>query len=558
MTDLVPREVTLELAELLLGGTRQILDAAERDGAELTANGRNVDDHQVLSERVAYLATELRAGRELHSYARSLRAAGRPDALVEAQCLAYAAEVANKTRAQAEGHVEVPSLTEGLIEESLCNPAVRAAERAGLSESLLRAIGRRLIETRGQNRWHFFDETASLTRDAVRAFARTEVAPLAEEIHRKDLLVPDELIGKMAKLGFFSTSIPERYGGAGMSNVVMVVTTEELSTASLGAAGSLITRPEILTKGLLRGGTEEQKRAWLPRLASGEVMVGVAVTEPDVGSDVASVGCRAERATVDGREGWAINGAKAWSTFSGRANVIALLARTNFEPNAGNRALSLFIVPKDPFHGHEFEQRQPGGGSLTGRAIATPGYRGMHSFMLSFENYFVPAENLVGGDEHLHGGFYLQMAGFNAGRLQTGGRAIGVAQAALERTCEYVAERRQFGRAIADYALTQYRIGQMSTRMAAARALTYATALLMDADENIGLEPAMAKLLSSDVAVSVTQEGQLLHGGWGYAEETPISRLVVDAQVLPIFEGVKAILELRVIARNVFAAAGAG
>ncbi len=550
-------ESTLEFAQMLIDGVDCVLAVAVQHGAEVTANGRHVDDHQVLSERVAYLATELRAAHELLAHARALRQQGAPDDLVEAQTLCYAAEVANKARAQAEGHAEPPGLTEELLRETLGNAGVRAAERAGLAEGFLRAIGRRVIESGGGNQWALGDEAATLTRDSVRSFAKTEVVPLAEEIHRNDLLVPDELINKMAGLGLFSTSIPEEYGGSGMGNLVMVVTTEELSAASLGAAGSLITRPEILTKALLRGGTEEQKRHWLPKLASGEIMVGVAVTEPDTGSDVSSLQCRAEPATVGGRAGWQINGAKAWSTFSGRANVLALLARTNFEPDARNRALSLFIVPKDVSYGHAYEVRQPGGGVLTGQAIATPGYRGMHSFMLQFENYFVPAENLVGGDEHLHGGFYLQMAGFNAGRLQTGGRALGVAQAALEHTCAYVTGRSQFGKPLSEYQLTQYRIGQIATRMAAARALTYATAGIMDGDENIALEPAMAKLLASDVAVWATQECQLLHGGWGYAEETPISRLVIDAQVLPIFEGVKAILELRVIARNVFQAAGA-
>lgn len=549
---------TLEFAQMLIDGVDRVLAVAVQHGAEVTANGRHVDEHQVLSERVAYLATELRAAHELLSHARGLRERGTPDDLVEAQALLYSAELANTARAQAEGHAEPPGLTEALLSEALGNIGVRAAERAGLAEGFVRAIGRRVIESRGGNQWALDDEAATLTRDSVRSFARTEVAPLAEEIHRNDLLVPDSLIRKMAELGFFSTSIPEAYGGSGMGNLVMVVTTEELSWASLGAAGSLITRPEILTKALLRGGTEEQKRHWLPKLASGEIMVGVAVTEPDVGSDVASLQTRAEPATVNGEGGWKINGAKAWSTFSGRADVLALLARTNFDADARNRALSLFIVPKDSFDGHSYEVRQPGGGVLTGQAIATPGYRGMHSFMLQFEDYFVPAANLVGGDDHLHGGFYLQMAGFNAGRLQTGGRALGVAQAALEHTCAYVTDRTQFGKPIGEYQLTQYRLGQVATRIAAARALTYATARVMDEDENIALEPAMAKLLASDIAVWATQECQLLHGGWGYAEETPISRLVVDAQVLPIFEGVKAILELRVIARNLFQAAGNG
>jgi alkylation response protein AidB-like acyl-CoA dehydrogenase len=261
----------------------------------------------------------------------------------------------------------------------------------------------------------------------------------------------------MAELGYFGMSVPEEYGGQGMGNLAMVVITEELSAASLAGAGSLITRPEILTKALLKGGTEAQKRKWLPPVAAGELMVGISVTEPDTGSDVASVRCRAER----GDGGWLISGAKAWCTFAGRANVLALLARTNPDPKAGARGLSLFIVPKDAFPGHEFEVRQPGGGTLHGKADPTPGYRGMHSYTLAFERYFVPAENLIGEKDGEGKGFYLQMNGFAAGRLQTGRRASGRAQGALEVSATYASERKQFGRPIGEFQLTQYKLGRM-------------------------------------------------------------------------------------------------
>jgi (2S)-methylsuccinyl-CoA dehydrogenase len=282
-------------------------------------------------------------------------------------------------------------------------------------------------------------------------------------------------------------------------------------------------------------------------------MVAIAVTEPDAGSDVAAVTCRAERATIDGREGFLINGAKAWSTFAGRAEVIALLARTDPDAASGSRGLSLFIVEKEPFYGHDFEQRQPHGGVLSGTAIPTLGYRGMHSYVLNLDNFFVPEANLVGGEEGLNRGFYLQMSGFAAGRLQTAGRALGVAQAALEKACEYVERRSQFGHPLKDYQLTEYKIGRMAVQIEAGRRLTYQAAQMMHESPDLVLEPAMAKLLTCDVAVAVTQEAQMLHGGWGYAEETAVSRYVVDALVLPIFEGVKPILELKVIARSLLA-----
>jgi (2S)-methylsuccinyl-CoA dehydrogenase len=215
--------------------------------------------------------------------------------------------------------------------------------------------------------------------------------------------------------------------------------------------------------------------------------------------------------------------------------------------------LSLFIVEKDAFPGHAFEMRQQYGGTLEGKADSTPGYRGMHSYTLNFDNYFVPAENLIGEAAGEGKGFYLQMGGFAAGRLQTGGRATGLAQAALEATTAYANDRKQFGQPIGDFQLTRYKIGRMATHIAAARHLTYDAARAMDEDETRSLEAAQAKLFASDVAVWVTQEGQLLHGGWGYAEEFPISRHVVDALVLPIFEGVKPILELKVIARALLA-----
>jgi len=540
-----------------LAATEQILAAADvvvRQSLEVaskrTEGGKGIDDEQVHCERLAYAATELAAAGDLLAYARG---PGSGDPAVPAMAAAFAAEFALKFAGQVSAHPREFGVDETRLGETLGASRVVDAARTAIADETISAIGRHIIATRGVNHSPIDDEMAVMTRDSVRQFAESEVAPIAEHIHRNDELVSDEMIGKMAELGFFGMAVPEEYGGGGMGNLAMIVTTEELSRCSLAAAGSLITRPEILTKALLKGGTEEQKQQWLPSIAAGQVMAAISVTEPDIGSDVASVRCKAEPATVEGDEGYLINGAKAWCTFAGRANVIALLVRTDPDLSKGARGLSLFIVPKDPFPGHSFSTRQPAGGLLEGKADATPGYRGMHSFSLAFENYFVPAANLVGQEKGLNKGFYLQMNGFAAGRLQTGGRATGLAQAALERTAEYAADRKQFGQPIGDFQLTQHKIGRMATHIMAARQLTYRAALAMDADESIALEPAMAKLFSSDVAVWTTQEGQLLHGGWGYAEEFAISRYVVDATVLPIFEGVKPILELKVIARNLLA-----
>ena len=550
-----PETVRIDDIETFVGGLRRLVDAAIAAASSATEGGRKIDDNQVHSERIAYAATEVAAAEALAAYARDAASAGADSAdLFAEEAAVYAGEVASRLWMETTTHADDYRLSRDTIEQTIAAERSLALMRSFTSEARVRAIGRRVAETRGLNNSWMVSEDAVMVRDSVRAFATQEVAHLAEHIHRSDDLVPDALISKMAEMGYFGMSVPEEYGGLGMGNLAMIVTTEELSRVSLAAAGSLITRPEILTKALLKGGTESQKQAWLPRVASGELMVGISVTEPDVGSDVASVACRAEAVEVGGGRGYRLNGAKAWCTFAGRADVLALLARTNPDPSSGARGLSLFIVEKDPFGGHEFEMRQPGGGVLAGKADATPGYRGMHSFTLAFEDYFVPEANLIGESGGLDKGFYLQMNGFAAGRLQTGGRASGIAQAALEASATYASERRQFGRPIIEFQLTQHKLGRMAAHLQAARQLTYRAALAMDEDESISLEPAMAKLLACDMAVWVTQEGQLLHGGWGYAEEYPISRYVVDAQVLPIFEGVKPILELKVIARQLLAA----
>jgi len=518
------------LIETAAGALAERAVAAARG---LTRDGHAIDDHQVVVERVAYAATEARVIAEL---------AGAPDELAELAACA-AAELAGAIRYRLAPVAPLLGLTTAYDAEA------EAAIAAGIAPAAVERVGAAAIAAHGRLGWAL-DETLGEVRSNVRAFAEREVAPHAERIHRHDELVPERIIEEMAKAGYFGLSIPECYGGHELGNLAMVLTTEELSRASLAAAGSLITRPEILAKALLAGGTEDQKQAWLPRLASGEIMAAISVTEPNTGSDVAAVACRAE--PTDG--GWLISGQKAWCTFAGRADVIALLARTGA---GGAKGLSLFIVDKPRFLGHEFAAAQPGGGTLTGKADRTPGYRGMHSFGLAFDRWFVPAAQLVGGDAGVGRGFALQMSGFAAGRLQTCGRACGLIQAAVEATARYVAERSQFGRPIGDYGLTRYQLGRMAARLVAARAISYAAARAMDGDERAAAPlAAMAKLFACDVAVEVTQLGQLLHGGWGYAEEYPISRYVADAQVLPIFEGVRPILALKVVGRALLAPRG--
>ncbi|MDG2307358.1 MAG: acyl-CoA/acyl-ACP dehydrogenase [Candidatus Binatia bacterium] len=526
---------------------RKVVDGAIEAGRKLTDGGKAVDDYQPHTERLAYLATEAAAVDALLDYAGK---AGSKDPLAVESAAIFTAMVGSRVRAQAAEQAEAFGLSSSLLDETIDSGEHKAFIRAGLADGRIEAVGRQIIERQGVPDSWLEGEELRMTREAVRAFAQSEVAPIAQEVHLNDDLVPDSIISKMAELGFFGLAIPEEYGGQGMGNEAMILTTEELSAASLAAAGSLITRPEILTKALLAGGTEEQKEEWLPQIAAGKLLVAISVTEPDTGSDVASVKIKAEKGEQDGKPGYFISGAKAWCTFAGRAHVIAMLTRTDPDMSKGAKGLSLLVVPKDSFEGHSFTMEQPGGGSLEGQADRTPGYRGMHSYSMQLDRYFVPAGNLVGGEGR---GFYLQMSGFAAGRLQTGGRATGLSQAAIQAAAIYANERGQFGKPIGEYGLTRYKLGRMAVELAAARQITYHAARIFDQDEGRALEPAMAKLFACDVAVRTTQEAQLLHGGWGYAEEFPICRYAIDALVLPIFEGVKPILELKVIGRTILA-----
>jgi (2S)-methylsuccinyl-CoA dehydrogenase len=408
------------------------------------------------------------------------------------------------------------------------------------------------------------DPDFELVRDTFHRFAEEQIRPRAEHIHRENTDIPEAILDGMAEMGGFGMSVPEAYGGfatGGESDYMgMVVATEELSWGSLGAGGSLITRPEILTRALVFGGTEEQKQEWLPKLASAEVMGAVAVTEPDFGSDVAGVMTSATRA----EGGWLINGVKTWCTFAGRADVLLLLARTDPDKAKAHRGLSLFLVEKERGDGHGFLFTQEAGaegrpadssGRLEGRPIDTIGYRGMHSYELAFENWFVPEANLVGGEEGLGKGFYLQMQGFENGRLQTAARALGVMQAAYEAALEYAHNRRVFGSPIFDYQLTQAKLARMAILIQATRQFSYEVARLMAKGEGT-LEASMVKAYVCRAAEWVTREALQIHGGMGYAEEYPVSRFFVDARVLSIFEGADETLALKVIARGLLKQAG--
>jgi (2S)-methylsuccinyl-CoA dehydrogenase len=325
----------------------------------------------------------------------------------------------------------------------------------------------------------------------------------------------------------------------------MCVVTEELSRGSLAAAGSPLTRPEIVARALMAGGNAEQQGRWLPGIAAGKPLCAIAVTEPDCGSDVAAVRLKAIR--TDG--GWLLNGAKTWCTFAGKAELVLVLARTNADAGAGHRGLSLFLLEKPSTDEHEFEFRQAGGGVLSGKAIPTLGYRGMHSYTLFFDNVFVPAENMVGGPGAEGKGFYLTMAGFAGGRLQTAARACGLMRAAFDAAARYAKERKVFGKALADYQLTLAKLGLLGASLRACQEMTYHVAGLMDHGQG-QMEASLVKLYACRAAEHLTREALQIHGGMGYSEETAVSRYFVDARVLSIFEGAEETLALKVVARE--------
>lgn len=424
-----------------------------------------------------------------------------------------------------------------------------------LGPSNVAAIGQTIRRRQGRPPDDHLGEEKSLIRATFGQFAEEQVAPLAEDIHRSDRMIPDAIIDGLRELGCFGLSVPARYGGLKPDDhedsLGMVVVTEELSRGSLGAAGSLITRPEIMARALLDGGTDAQKARWLPGIACGDPLVAISVTEPGTGSDVASVALRAAP-TVEGAPGWVLNGGKTWCTFAGKAGVLLVLARTDPNATPPHRGLSLFVVEKPGSDEQAFTVDSPMGGRLTGRAIPTIGYRGMHSFELFFEDFVVPGDALVGEAGGQGRGFYYTMSGFAGGRLQTAARACGLMRAAFDRALEYAEQRLVFDRAVADYPLTLQKLARMAATITACQQFSYAVARTMDAG-NGQLEASLVKLIACKAAEWITREAMQIHGGLGYAEETDVSRYFLDARVLSIFEGTEETLALKVIGRALLA-----
>ena len=536
---------TPDLPQPDLSAAKAVIDVAHEVVATATrtlAEAGGPDVHQVLAYDLAHAAAAVETGRAMLTY-------GEKGDLEARLTCAYIADTVAELAPRLFGREAEWGVGPDALDDT--REFVTSFRSPAFLASLAMNDGPRHL-----------DSDFELVQDTFRRFADEKLAPIAEHIHRHNADIPEDIISGLAEMGAFGLSVPEEYEGfsaGGESEyIAMVVATEELSRGSLGAGGSLITRPEILTRALVAGGTEEQKQSWLPRLATTEVMNAVAVTEPDYGSDVAGIKVTATR-TDDGA-GWVINGVKTWCTFGARADVLMLLART--EPGSkDHRGLTLFIVEKPRGEGHGFEFTQeagasggaPGGGKMEGRPIDTIGYRGMHSYEIALENWYVPAENQVGLDAGLGKGFYYQMAGFENGRLQTAARAIGVMQAAYEAARQYSLDRKVFGQPISEYQLTQAKLGRMAVLLQAARQSSYEVARQMARGEG-KLEASMVKAYVCKAAEWVTREAMQIHGGMGYAEEYDVSRYFVDARVLSIFEGADETLCLKVIARQMVGA----
>ena len=545
----------LELGAAALAATIQLIDRALSALKFRTIEGERVspaklDEHQLASYELSLSWSECTAARFLLAHASRLAAESSvSNALTTRLATLFCAEAITNTLNRLRTRADDFGLT--LSDISAIDTHANSADFLGqqLAAQSIAAIGQALLDKDGDLGPDLLSEHHTMMRDTFRRFADDVVAPLAEEIHREDLIIPDAILAPLKEMGLFGLSIPASYGGLQEDDredtLGMIVVTEELSRGSLGAAGSLITRPEILARALLKGGTEEQKRHWLPQLAVGEPLCAVAVTEPNYGSDVAGVRLKAT-ATEDG---WLLNGAKTWCTFGGKAGLLLVLARTNPDMDLGHRGLSMFLVEKPSSDGHSFEVSPASGGKLTGRAIATIGYRGMHSFELFFDDFFVPAANILGGDDGEGNGFYYAMAGFAGGRIQTAARAVGVMRAAFEKAISYSKERIVFSKPIAEYQLTQVKLARMAALLLACRQITYDVAQMMDAGSG-DMEASAAKLFASKTAEWLTREALQIHGGMGYAEETPVSRYFADARVLSIFEGAEETLALKVIARS--------
>jgi len=378
-------------------------------------------------------------------------------------------------------------------------------------------------------------EDQQAIRASVREFVDASVVPIANDLDARNEQIPESVLKQMASLGYFGMTIPEEFDGMGLDALSMCLVSEELSRGWL-SVGSVGTRGFIAAAALLRFGTEEQKRRWLPRIASGEMLVAIALTEPDAGSDLAAVRCRAERCG----DVYRVDGEKTWVTLANRASLVMLLVRTGGDPSMRHKGLSVLFAEKEPS-----DALAPP--HLTGKPIPCVGYHGIRTYTMSIDDLRVPAANLLGGEEGY--GFVQTMTALETGRLQTAARGLGLARAALDDALRYSQSRRQFGKPISAFQVIQHKIAHMAVLTESAEQLVYSVARKTDDGQRADMEASMAKSHATEVAFQVADDNVQIHGAYGYSMEYSAQRFWRDARLLKIFEGTHEILQT-VIARH--------
>ena len=510
----------------------------EKDGR---VSGGLVEQHQHAAHALSWLATYTESLLQMQNWAERLQGEGK---FGEMEQLIH--QIAfGEYLAQIQGGIpmsqgEMARLNDlGLTAADVDSAEIRTLMAGGNSN----AARMRLVELMQDNAGHAtfgatgLDEELEMIREQFRRYADDRVVPNAHEWHLNDELIPMEIIEELGEMGVFGLTIPEEYGGFGLSKASMVVVSEELSRGYIGV-GSLGTRSEIAAELIEAGGTDEQKAQWLPKLASAEILPTAVFTEPNTGSDLGSLRTRAVKVGDD----YEVTGNKTWITHAARTHVMTLLARTDPD-TTDHRGLSMFLAEKTP--GTD-ENPFPTEG-MTGGEIEVLGYRGMKEYELGFDGFKVKGENLLGGVEGQ--GFKQLMKTFEAARIQTAARAIGVAQNALEIGMQYALDRKQFGKALINFPRVAGKLAMMAVEIMVARQLTYYSAWQKDHDKRCDLEAGMAKLLGARVAWAAADNGLQIHGGNGFALEYQISRVLCDARILNIFEGA-AEIQAQVIARR--------
>jgi (2S)-methylsuccinyl-CoA dehydrogenase len=531
-------EHALPEVDQLFASAREVLRAKVTVGGKISAAA--MEDNQFAAHSLAWLATYAESLRQMQAWANRTTQHGTFGEM-EALILQIAF---GEYLCQIHGGIPMSQGEMARVQDlGLIAPPPGTAATALMAKGNTAAARQRLVALMRENHGRAtfgvsgLDDELEMIRDQFRRFADEQVAPHAHGWHLRDELIPMDIIEQLAEMGVFGLTIPEEFGGLGLSKASMVVVSEELSRGYIGV-GSLATRSEIAAELILCGGTPDQKAQWLPKLASAGILPTAVFTEPNTGSDLGSLRTRAVKAGDD----WEVTGNKTWITHAARTHVMTLLARTN--PDSSDyRGLSMFLAEKTPGT-DDAPFPTPG---MTGGEIEVLGYRGMKEYELAFDGFKVKGENLLGGVEGQ--GFKQLMQTFESARIQTAARAVGVAQNALEVGLSYATDRRQFGKALIEFPRVAGKLAMMAVEIMVARQLTYFSAWQKDHDKRCDLEAGMAKLLGARVAWSCADNALQIHGGNGFALEYQISRILCDARILNIFEGA-AEIQAQVIARR--------